>query len=43
MTPSIVQDAMYSAKLGQYFRFFLIKMNMIESQLGVLKLPTGGK
>jgi mitotic spindle assembly checkpoint protein MAD2B len=36
-----VQDAMSSAKLGQYFRSFLIKLNMIESQLGVLELPTG--
>lgn len=36
-----VQDAMSSAKLGQYFRSFLIKLNMIESQLGVLELPPG--
>lgn len=36
-----VQDAMSSAKLAQYFRSFLIKLNMIESQLGVLELPTG--
>lgn len=36
-----VQDAMSSARLGQYFRSFLIKLNMIESQLGVLELPTG--
>lgn len=36
-----VQDAMSSAQLGQYFRSFLIKLNMIESQLGLLGLPTG--
>ncbi|KAG0707498.1 DNA-binding protein [Suillus ampliporus] len=36
-----VQDAMSSAKLGQYFRSFLIKLNMIESQLGLLELPNG--
>ncbi|KAG1757145.1 DNA-binding protein [Suillus lakei] len=36
-----VQDAMSSAKLGQYFRSFLIKLNMIESQLGLLELPSG--
>ncbi|KAG2076867.1 DNA-binding protein [Suillus decipiens] len=36
-----VQDAMSSAQLAQYFRSFLIKLNMIESQLGVLELPTG--
>lgn len=36
-----VQDAMSSAKLGQYFRSFLIKLNMIESQLGLLELSTG--
>jgi len=30
-------------KLGQYFRSFLIKLNMIESQLGLLELPNGGK
>ncbi|KAG2149567.1 DNA-binding protein [Suillus cothurnatus] len=36
-----VQDAMSSAQLGQYFRSFLIKLNMIESQLGLLELPTG--
>jgi mitotic spindle assembly checkpoint protein MAD2B len=34
---------MSSAKLGQYFRSFLIKLNMIESQLGLLELPSGGK
>lgn len=33
---------MSSAKLGQYFRSFLIKLNMIESQLGLLELPSGG-
>lgn len=38
-----VQDAMSSVKLGQYFRSFLIKLNMIESQLGLLELPSGGK
>nr|BDD37074.1 putative spindle checkpoint protein [Rhizopogon roseolus] len=37
-----VQDAMSSVKLGQYFRSFLIKLNMIESQLGLLELPNGG-
>ncbi|KAG1754852.1 DNA-binding protein [Suillus paluster] len=36
-----VQDAMSPAKLGQYFRSFLIKLNMIESQLGLLELPSG--
>ncbi|KAG2155598.1 DNA-binding protein [Suillus clintonianus] len=36
-----VQNAMSSAKLGQYFRSFLIKLNMIESQLGLLELPSG--
>ncbi|KAH7909798.1 DNA-binding protein [Hygrophoropsis aurantiaca] len=32
-----VQDAMSSNMLTQYFRSFLIKLNMIESQLGVLE------
>jgi len=32
---------MSSSKLGQYFRSFLIKLNMIESQLGLLELPSG--
>lgn len=36
-----VQDAMSSATLGQYFRSFLIKLNMVESQLGLLELPNG--
>ncbi|KAG2156655.1 DNA-binding protein [Suillus bovinus] len=36
-----VQEAMSSAQLSQYFRSFLIKLNMIESQLGFLELPTG--
>jgi len=33
-----VQDAMSSVALGQYFRSFLIKLNMVESQLGQLYL-----
>jgi len=35
---SSVQDAMSSTSLGQYFRSFLVKLNMIESQLGQLYL-----
>jgi mitotic spindle assembly checkpoint protein MAD2B len=34
---------MSSATLGQYFRSFLIKLNLIESQLGLLELPNGGE
>ncbi|KAH7930407.1 DNA-binding protein [Leucogyrophana mollusca] len=33
-----VQDAMSSITLSQYFRSFLVKLNMIESQLGLLEL-----
>ncbi|EGO05327.1 hypothetical protein SERLA73DRAFT_118887 [Serpula lacrymans var. lacrymans S7.3] len=33
-----VEGAMSAAKLGQYFRSFLIKLNMVESQLGMLEL-----
>ncbi|KII94124.1 hypothetical protein PLICRDRAFT_50110 [Plicaturopsis crispa FD-325 SS-3] len=33
-----VQDAMPSNSLQQYFRSFLIKLNMIESQLGQMQL-----
>jgi len=33
---SSVQDAMSSTSLGQYFRSFLVKLSMIESQLGQL-------
>jgi len=33
-----VQDAMSSTSLGQYFRSFLVKLSMIESQLGQLYL-----
>ncbi|ETW87043.1 hypothetical protein HETIRDRAFT_306773, partial [Heterobasidion irregulare TC 32-1] len=36
-----IEDAMPSTVLGQYFRSFLIKLNMIESQLGELA-PTDG-
>ncbi|KAL4070598.1 DNA-binding protein [Scleroderma citrinum] len=32
-----VNDAMTPATLGQYFRSFLIKLTMIESQLGILE------
>jgi len=35
---SSVEDAMSTAALGLYFRSFLIKLNMIESQLGPLNL-----
>ncbi|KAJ7293135.1 DNA-binding protein [Mycena rebaudengoi] len=33
-----VKDAMSSSSLGQYFRGFLVKLNMIESQLGQMNL-----
>jgi len=33
-----VQEAMSSAALGQYFRAFLVKLNMVESQLGQMHL-----
>ncbi|KAJ6621159.1 DNA-binding protein [Mycena sp. CBHHK59/15] len=33
-----VEDAISSASLGQYFRGFLVKLNMIESQLGQMQL-----
>ncbi|KAJ7161375.1 DNA-binding protein [Mycena crocata] len=33
-----VEDAMSSDALGQYFRGFLVKLNMIESQLGQMLL-----
>ncbi|KAJ7631172.1 DNA-binding protein [Roridomyces roridus] len=33
-----VEDAMSSATLGQYFRGFLVKLSMVESQLGPLSL-----
>ncbi|KAF9225435.1 DNA-binding protein [Gyrodon lividus] len=33
-----VQDAMSSTTLSQYFRSFLIKLTMIEAQLGLLEL-----
>jgi hypothetical protein len=33
-----VDDAMTPATLGSYFRAFLVKLNMIESQLGLLEL-----
>ncbi|KAF8216008.1 DNA-binding protein [Mycena galopus ATCC 62051] len=33
-----VEDAISSAALGQYFRGFLVKLNMIESQLGQMYL-----
>ena len=33
-----VQEAMSSAALGQYFRAFLVKLNMVESQLGQMYL-----
>ncbi|KAJ7446453.1 DNA-binding protein [Mycena galericulata] len=33
-----VEDAMSAAALGQYFRGFLVKLNMIESQLGQMQL-----
>jgi len=33
-----IQGAMSSAALGQYFRAFLVKLNMVESQLGQLYL-----
>jgi len=35
---SSVQDAMTTSALGLYFRSFLIKLNMIECQLGPLNL-----
>jgi mitotic spindle assembly checkpoint protein MAD2B len=35
---SSVQDAMSSTSLGQYFRSFLVKLSMIESQLGQMYL-----
>lgn len=31
-------DAMTPSSLGQYFRSFLVKLNMIESQLGQMYL-----
>ncbi|KAF7311061.1 HORMA domain-containing protein [Mycena chlorophos] len=34
-----VQEALSASDLGQYFRGFLVKLNMIESSLG--QLPTG--
>lgn len=43
-----VEGAMTPATLGQYFRSFLIKLTMVESQLGILEslgqnsLPTTG-
>jgi len=33
-----VQEAMSSVALGQYFRAFLVKLNMVESQLGQMYL-----
>ena len=36
-----VDDAMASSSLIQYFRSFIIKLNMIEAQIGQLYL--GGK
>jgi len=33
-----VEDAMSSTLLGQYFRAFLVKLNMVESQLGQMDL-----
>jgi mitotic spindle assembly checkpoint protein MAD2B len=33
-----IQDAMSDVCLGQYFRSFLIKLNMIEAQLGQMYL-----
>jgi len=33
-----VQEAMSSIALGQYFRAFLVKLNMVESQLGQMYL-----
>ncbi|KAJ7361538.1 DNA-binding protein [Mycena albidolilacea] len=33
-----VEDAISSAALGQYFRGFLVKLNMVESQLGQMYL-----
>lgn len=36
--PPSVQDAITPSVLGQYFRAFMIKLSMIESQLGQLSL-----
>ena len=33
-----VEDAMSGGSLGQYFRSFLVKLNMVESQLGQMDL-----
>lgn len=33
-----VEDAMSGGSLGQYFRSFLVKLNMVESQLGQMHL-----
>jgi mitotic spindle assembly checkpoint protein MAD2B len=33
-----VEDAMSARSLGQYFRSFLVRLSMIESQLGPLDL-----
>jgi len=34
---SSVEEAMTAASLGQYFRSFLVKLSMVESQLGVIE------
>jgi len=36
-----VEEAMSAAALGQYFRAFLVKLNMVESQLGQMYLGDG--
>lgn len=38
--PCSVEGAMATTSLSQYFRSFMVKLNMIESQLG--ELPRDG-